>query len=68
MIILSMAIGCYFINDYWCLFYQWLLMDILLVYIEAGPVTKHIKYYMGEGGGFPRVQTVLINGYYISGY
>jgi len=30
-----MAIGGYSINDYWWLFYKWLLMDILLVDIGA---------------------------------
>jgi hypothetical protein len=29
--ILLMAIGCYFINGYWWLFYQWLLVAILLM-------------------------------------
>jgi hypothetical protein len=29
MIILLMAIGGYFINDYWWLFYSWLLVVIL---------------------------------------
>jgi hypothetical protein len=24
-----MAIGVYFINGYWCLFYYWLLVDII---------------------------------------
>jgi hypothetical protein len=28
-----MAIGVYFINGYWCLFYQWLLLFILLMAI-----------------------------------
>jgi hypothetical protein len=34
MIILLMIIGVYFINDYFRLFYCWLLMDILLVFIN----------------------------------
>ncbi len=30
-----MTIGVYSINDYWCLFYKWLLMVILLVVIDG---------------------------------
>jgi hypothetical protein len=30
-----MAIGGYSMNDYWWLFYQWLLMDILLLDIDV---------------------------------
>ncbi len=26
---------------------------------DVGVVETHIKYYMGEGGGFPRVQAVV---------
>jgi hypothetical protein len=33
MFILLLAIGGYFINGYWCLFYYWLLMLILLLAI-----------------------------------
>ncbi len=33
MIILIMAISDYFINDYWLLFYYWLLVIILLMTI-----------------------------------
>jgi hypothetical protein len=28
-------------------------------HLDAGPVAKHIIYYKGEGGGFPRVQAVV---------
>jgi hypothetical protein len=31
---LLMAIGGYFINDYWLLFYKWLLMVIILMNIN----------------------------------
>jgi hypothetical protein len=30
-----MAIGAYSIGGYWCLFYQWLLVPILLMVIGA---------------------------------
>jgi hypothetical protein len=26
---------------------------------DVGPVSEHIEYYMGEGGGFPRVQAMV---------
>jgi hypothetical protein len=29
-----MIIGCYYINAYWLLFYQWLLVIILLMIIS----------------------------------
>jgi hypothetical protein len=28
-------------------------------HLGASPVTKHKKYYKGEGGGFPQVQAVV---------
>jgi len=28
-------------------------------HLDASAVERHIKYYMGEGGGFPRVQAVV---------
>jgi len=33
VVILWMIIGCYFINDYWLLFYEWLLVVILSMII-----------------------------------
>ncbi len=35
MTILLMAIDYYFINDYWWLFYQWLLVATLLMVIDG---------------------------------
>jgi hypothetical protein len=29
------VIGAYFIDGYWCLFYSWLLMDIILMVIDT---------------------------------
>jgi len=26
---------------------------------DVGVIERHIKYYMGEGGGFPRVQAMV---------
>jgi hypothetical protein len=28
-------------------------------HLDAGAMERHIKYYMGEGGGFPRVRAVV---------
>jgi len=35
MVILLVAIGGYFINGYWLLFYEWLLVAILLMVISG---------------------------------
>jgi hypothetical protein len=35
MAIILVAIGGYFINDYWWLFYWWILVDINGYYISA---------------------------------
>ncbi len=35
VIILLMVIGDYFINEYWWLFYSWLLVVILLMVIDG---------------------------------
>jgi hypothetical protein len=28
-------------------------------HLDVGAAERHIKYYMGEGGGFPRVRAVV---------
>ncbi len=55
MAILSMTIGGYSINDYWWLFYQWLLVVILLIVIDGYSIGGYWCLLMAIGGYFINV-------------
>ncbi len=68
-----MAIGGYSINDYWLLFYKWLLMDIFIGgywYLLMAIILVAIGGYSIDGYQCLLMATILvtIGGYSIGGY
>jgi len=63
VVILLVVIYDYFINGYWWLFYQWLLMTILLMAIGGYSIISHwwLFYWWV-------ILLMIINGYYIINY
>jgi hypothetical protein len=54
VVILLIVIGGYFVIAYWCLLYQWLLVDILLLHIGGYSINGYwwlliviCGYYIG---------------------
>jgi hypothetical protein len=51
LVLLLMAIGGYFINDYWS--------PKTKCHLDVGLMERHKVYYKGEGGGFPQIWGVV---------
>jgi len=52
MAILSMNIGAYSINGYWCLFYQWLLVPILSMVIGDYCINGYCGFFLLDIDGY----------------